>query len=598
MRVKRLQDGSLLVEPLEPLQPYNTSIPRELGTWAARQPDKTYLAERPAPAMAWRRYSYADTWRAVSALAQWLLDRGISRDRSVLILSGNSFLHAIVKYAAMSARVPVCPVSANYSLMGGDYVRLRHVISLIRPAVIFAEQADRFGPALDSVDTADALLITDDPGALSKPAVAMADVLTTLPGPALAESVDAIDPDEASVYMLTSGSTSLPKAVVQTQRMITANLAQGRQVFGETAGWRETMLDWLPWSHASGTVTQMGVLTSGGTLYIDDGRPVPGLFEQSIRNLKEIPIQFFINVPVGYAMLADELESDKHLRRQFFSRMRLMLYGGAALPRPLYERLQQLAVDTIGKRILFSSGFGATETTSGCMSIYFETEEPGIGLPMPGLSLKMVPLRDRYELRVKGPMICRGYLNMVDGNTGLFDEDGYFRLGDCARLLDPSDIQKGLAFAGRLAEEFKLSTGTWVSAGHLRSEVLQACHPLLTDALVCGEGRDYVAVLAWPNLGACCKLAGVDPTMSPQQVLAHAAVRDWVLRGIRSHNAQHAASSTKVCRIAFLLTPPSIDAHEVSDKGTINQLLALRRRPGDIDRLYAPDPGPTVLVAD
>jgi feruloyl-CoA synthase len=598
MRVERRRDGTLIVEPVEPLQSFIPSIPRELELWAARQPDKIYLAERPAPALDWRRYSYADTKRAADAVAQWLLNHRVDRDRSVLILSGNSFLHTALKYGAMSARVPVCPVSVNYSLLGGDYGRLRHVISLIRPAVIFAEQAERFGPALDAVDTADALLLTDDPGRLRRPAIAMADVLATVPGPGVAGSIDAIDPDEASVYMLTSGSTSLPKAVIQTQRMITANLAQGRQVLGETAGWREVMLDWLPWNHVSGTVTQMGVLTSGGTLYIDGGRPMPGLFEQSIANLKEIPIQFFVNVPVGYAMLADALEADAELRHRFFSRMRLMLYGGAALSRPLYERLQQLAVDTVGKRILFSTGFGATETSSGCMSIYFETEQPGIGLPMPGLSLKMVPLGDRYELRVKGLMVCRGYLNMVGGNAGLFDEDGYFRLGDSARLLDPDDIQKGLAFDGRLVEEFKLSTGTWVSAGHLRAQLLQACDPLLADALVCGEGRDYVAMLAWPRLEACRKLAGADPDSSPQQILAHPAVRDRVLQGLRSHNAGHAASSTKVCRMAFLLAPPSIDAHEVSDKGTINQSQALRRRAADVERLYAGHPDPSVLVAD
>lgn len=598
MRIERRADGTLLVEPVEPLQPFVPSVPQELATQAARNPDRTYLAERPTPAADWRHHSYAATKRDADAVAQWLLDRGIGRDRSLLILSGNSILHAVFKYGAMAARVPVCPVSTNYSLMGGDYGRLRHVVSLIRPAVVFAEHAERFGAAIDALELHDAVVVTDDPGRLRTPAVSARDVLATTPGPAVAASIAAMDPDEASVYMLTSGSTSLPKAVIQTQRMIAANLAQARQVLGRTAGWGDVMLDWLPWNHVSGTVTQMGVLTSGGTLHIDGGRPLPGLFEQSIRNLKEIAPQFYTNVPFGYGMLADALEADRELRERFFSRMRLLLYGGADLPRPLYERLQQLAVDTIGQRILFSTGYGATETTSGCMSIYFHTEEPGIGLPMPGLKLKMVPLGDRYELRMKGPMVCRGYLNMPDASARSIDDEGYLCIGDAARFRDPQDIGKGLVFAGRLAEEFKLATGTWVAAGRLRSLLLQACDPLVADVLICGAGRDYLAALAWPKLEACCRVAGIDRPSSHAEVLSHPAVREAMLRGLRSHNGRHPASSTSIRRLAFLLEPPSVDAHEVSDKGTVNQALALQRRAADVERLYADPPGPGVFVVD
>jgi feruloyl-CoA synthase len=598
MRVERRGDGTLVIEPVEPLHSFVPSIPQELVNQAVRNPDKTYLAERPTPVSDWRHHSYAATRRDADAVAQWLIDRGIDRDRSVLILSGNSILHTVVKYGAMTARIPVCPVSTNYSLMGGDYGRLRHVISLVRPAVIFAEQAAKFGGAIDTLQLGDALVVTDDPDRLRTPAVSVAQVLATTPGPAVAASIAGLDPDEASVYMLTSGSTSLPKAVIQTQRMITANLAQARQVLSETAGWGDLMLDWLPWSHVSGTVTQMGVLTSGGTLYIDGGRPMPGLFEQSIRNLKEISVQLYTNVPFGYAMLAEALETDRELCEKFFSRMRLLLYGGAGLPRPLYERLQQLAVDTIGHRILFTTGYGATETTSGCMSIYFHTEEVGIGLPMPGLSLKMVPFGDRYELRMKGPMVCRGYLNMPDTDAGIADEEGYFRIGDAARFQDPKDIQKGLVFAGRLAEEFKLATGTWVSAGLLRTQLIQACDPLVAEALICGEGHDHVAALAWPRLDACCRLAGIDSSLASPEALSHPAVREAMLQGLRSHNERHPASSTRIRRLAFLLEPPSVDAHEVSDKGTINQALALRRRAADVERLFTDPPDPAVLMVD
>ena len=449
-----------------------------LADWAARTPQNDYLAQRAGRGGPWIRHTYAATKRDADAVAQWLLDRAIEPGRSVLILSGNSIAHAVIKYGAMAARVPSCPVSVNYSLMPGDFGRLRHVVNLVKPAVVFAEQAATFRRALETVDFGDAVIVTDDPSVLSRPAVAYADVLATRVTPSVQRSIDAIDPDEPTTYMLTSGSTSMPKAVVQTQRMIASNIAQGRQVLGQTAGWNDVMLDWLPWNHVSGAFTKMGTMTSGGTLYIDGGRPMPGLFDESLRNLKEIAPKFYVNVPFGYAMLADALDQDAELRQRFFGSVRLALYGGAGLPQSLYDRFQQLSIDTIGERIFFTTGYGATETASGCMAIYFPTEEVGIGLPMPGITLKLVPTGPRYEVRLRGPMITPGYLSNPEANRGIFDDEGFYRTGDTAQLHDAADIQKGLKFAGRLAEDFKLATGTWVAAGRLRAEFLEACAPL------------------------------------------------------------------------------------------------------------------------
>jgi feruloyl-CoA synthase len=574
MHVERRSDGCILVTPELPLANYLSNLPKVLAQRAARHPQKTYLAERRGGKNSpWTHASYEQINTRSQAFAAWLLARHIDKSRSVLILSGNSIAHAVIKYGAMAARVPACPVSVNYALMGGDYGRLKHVIQLVKPAVVFAEQTALYKKALESVDFGDAAVITDNPGEIARlvgsgEVHATTEVLATAITAAVAESIESIEPDEPTLYMLTSGSTSLPKAVIQTQRMLASNLAQGQQVLGATAGWDDVMLDWLPWNHVSGAYTKMGTLTSGGTLYIDGGRPMPGAFDESLQNLKEIAPKFYVNVPFGYAMLADAIEKDDELRQRFFGNLRLALYGGAGLPQALYDRFQQLAVDTVGERIFFTTGYGATETSSGCMAIYFPTEEVGIGLPMPGLTLKLVPNADRYEVRLKGPMITPGYLGLsAEDNRKIFDDEGFYRTGDATQLHDPNDLGKGLKFAGRLAEEFKLSSGTWVSAGRLRAQLIEALSPLVSDLLICGENRDRLAILAWPK-------AAVDAALE-----ADLAAR------LRSFNSGRGASE-RITSFSILREPPSVDAHEVSDKGTINQRVALLRRAADVDRLY------------
>jgi feruloyl-CoA synthase len=360
--------------------------------------------------------------------------------------------------------------------------------------------------------------------------------------------------------------------------MSAANVAQGRFVLERTAGWGEVMVDWLPWSHVSGACNQLATLCSGGSFYVDGGRPMPGLFEETLRNIREIPPIFHINVPFGYAMLVDALERDAELRQSFFANLRIALYGGAGLPQALYERFQQLAIDTIGARIFFTTGYGATETTSGCMSIYFPTEEVGIGLPMPGMTLKLVPNGSRYEVRIRGQIVTPGYLSNPDANRGIFDEEGFYCTGDTAQFNDPGDIRKGLKFAGRLAEDFKLGTGTWVAAGRLRAELLEALAPLIADVVICGENLSCVAVLAWPKSVPTGELRG------------ELAAR------LQAFNRGRGASE-RVERMLLLQEPPSADHHEVSDKGTVNQRIALARRAPDVERVYATPPDPEVILA-
>lgn len=584
MREVRRADGTIIATPELPLVDHLCNIPLELAARAATHPEKTYLAERRGgPAAPWHHCSYGEMNARSRAIAAWILEQRIQSDRSLLILSGNSILHAAVKYGAMSARLPACPISVNYSLMGGDYGRLKHVIALVRPAIVFAEHGSAFKAALENVNFGDAVLITDDPGVLGRTSfrqcVSTADVVATAAGEGVDASIRAITPDEPTLYMLTSGSTSLPKAVIQTQRMLASNLAQGRQVLGATAGWGDRMLDWLPWSHVSGAYTKMGTLTSGGSLFIDGGRPMPGRFDETLANLKELTPKFFVNVPSGYAMLADALERDAELRTKFFANLRLALYGGAGLPQPLYDRFQRLAVETVGKRIFLTTGYGATETASGCMAIYFPTEEVGIGLPMPGLTLKLVPNADRYEVRLKGPMITPGYLHAEGEAERMFDEEGYYRTGDAAVFNDPQDLGRGLKFAGRLSEEFKLGNGTWVTAGRLRDLLLGALSPLIRDLLVCGENREWLSILVWPS-------------QAPNDDFRRA-----IAERLTTFNEGRGASE-RIRRVGFLTEPPSVDAHEVSDKGSINQRVALQRRATDVARLYIEPCVAEVLTID
>lgn len=577
LKIERRADGVIVMTPRTALEIDTPSVPAGLARQALRVPNKTHLAERSGPDRAWRRQSFAEAKAESDAVAQWLLDREIPAGRPVMILSGNSIAHGTIRCGAMAAGAPVSPVSANYALMGaaGGFERLRHVVELVRPAVIFAESAAYAAAVAGCAPGVP--VISREPGAFGRGAVAYDEVLTTPVTDDVARSIANLDSDAPAAYMLTSGSTGRPKAVIQTQGMIVANLHQGWQTLGRAAGWDDVLLEWMPWSHVSGAFTSMAATIFGGSLHIDEGKPLPGLFDETIRNLREIPLRYFTNVPAGYAMLTQALEGDKELRQVFFRDLRLMLYGGAGLPQPVYDRLQALAVETCGHRIFLTTGYGATETTSGCMSIYFPTDQVGIGLPMPGLSVKMVPLDDRYELRMKGPMVTPGYLDAPEVNTTIRDEEGFYRIGDTARFHDPQDPAKGLAFAGRLAEEFKLDTGTWVSGGALRLQLVGALSPLVSDLLVCGEGRDAVGVLAWPA-------PGVDA-----DDLAAVAAK------LQVHNRENPGSSTRVRRFAFLREPPNAEAHELSDKGGVNQALAKRRRAEAVEHLYSATPDQAVL---
>lgn len=601
MKTVKRADNSIILSAAEPLREFDPNILHSFFANVLKQPDKTLYAQRrrqpDGQTGDWEHLSFAGAKAQVESIGQWLLEQGFGNRDTLLIISGNSIAHAMLRLGAMAAGVKSCPISANYALMGGAYERLRYVTDLIKPKIIFAEEGAFFDNALKAVDLTDTMVVSRRPDLLSIDAVSYESILATPAGDAIRARIENADPDAPTSYMLTSGSTGLPKAVIQTQRMLATNMHQVFQILGQVSGWDDVMLDWLPWSHVSGAFNMLAAAVFGGTFYIDEGKPAPGLFDETIRNLREISVPYFANVPAGYAILIDALETDGILRKQFFRKLRMLLYGGAGLSQANLDRLQKLAVMETGRPVFITSGYGTTETSSACMAIFFETDKVGIGLPMPGVEVKLVPLDDRYEVRLRGDNITPGYLNNPQASAGAFDNEGYYKTGDAAKFHDENDIGQGLYFAGRLAEEFKLGSGTWVHAGHVRASLIEALSPLVSDLLLCGLNRDYLAVLGVPNLAGIKKIAG-SSLSDTSDLLQNPKILAFLQQAFKSYNAANPANSRRIGRFAFIQTVPSAARHELSDKGTLNQLIAADNRVAEIDALYASAPAPHVLVLE
>jgi feruloyl-CoA synthase len=596
--VERRDDGVIVVQSRIPLQPYERHLPASLARWAIERPDRTWLAQRSGPDRAWRRLSWAEAKQTVDALTQALLNLQLPPGSVVAILSGNSIEHALLTQAAMQARLPVAPISPAYSLLSQDHAKLKYLFGLVKPAVLLVQDGVAFDKALKALNLDGVTVVHVARPADGQHSIAFADLAATPVKADVAASIAAITPDTVGKLLFTSGSTGMPKAVINTQRMMCANVAMGSQVRRYPDGHDAIYLDWMPWNHTmGGNALFNALLTDGGTLYIDDGRPTPGLFDETLRNLREVSPSYYANVPAGYAALAAAMEQDDALCRSFFKNLTLMAYGGARLPDDLYERMQALAVRATGERIVFYTGWGSTETAPTSTGTYWDTERVGlIGLPFPGVELKMVPAGDKYELRLRGINVTPGYFEQPELTRQAFDAEGFYCIGDVGAFVDPADPTQGLVFAGRLAEEFKLTTGTFVQVGELRTSAIAAATPVLLDALVSGQDRPFVGLLAWPNLHACRQLIG-EPDASYERVVAHPAVRACVKSGLEAHNlSTGGASSLRIARALLLTEPPSIDGNELTDKGYINQRAGLDRRAALVDRLYAAVPGDDVIV--
>jgi len=597
--VDRGDNGVVLVRSNTPVEMPERNLCLYLRRTASAFPDRQFLAKRD-DAGEWRRLSYGEVLRWADAITQWLIAHEFGPDRPLLILSGNGFEHAAMTFGAMGAKTIAVPVSPAYALMSSDFAKLRHIFDLVRPGAIFVDDGAPFANALAALDLSETIVIAAENLPDYPHAVAFETLLATAPDPALADRIAGIRPETVAKIMFTSGSTGMPKGVINTHGMLCAALEMVRAI-AEPVDPDDpaVLLDWLPWHHTfGGNAILNSVVRSGSMLYIDDGRPVAGRFDATIDNLREISPTRFSSVPAALAMLADALEQDDVLRQTFFRNLRALLYGGASMPQSTYERFQKLAIKTIGVRIPFGSGYGMTETSSVNMSVSWATERMGlIGLPLPGAILKLVPIGGKYEVRIKGDHVMPGYFREPEKTAAVIDEDGFFCTGDAARWANNTDPLQGLAFAGRVAEEFKLTSGTWVQTGTVRVSSLGAMSPLVQDAVVTGENRDFLGLLLWPVAAVCRALCPDLPADAPlQTVLAEAAVRDAVRDRLRRYNDGHGGGSMRIRRALLMAKPPSIDANEVTDKQYVNQRAVLANRADLVERLYAETPPTDVIV--
>jgi feruloyl-CoA synthase len=579
---RRTLGTSVYLSSRTPLAPHPERLGDLLRRAAERAPDRAFLLEPRGVSL--RSISYGQALRAAEGIAGTLIREGWA-ERPVLVLSDNSIDHALLMLGAFLAGVPVAPISPAYCLRSRDFERLRFVANKLRPGLVYAESRAPFHAAIDAL-ALDAPVVS---GGETKEGLWLRDFFDEPPGDRARER--AIGPQSVAKILFTSGSTGRPKGVLNTHGMLTSNQQALAQAWPFLREHPPSLVDWLPWSHTFGGNHDFNlVLFHAGTLLIDDGKPTPELVGRTVANLRRLPPSLYFNVPAGFAALVPLLESDQALRDLFFSRLELVFYAGAALPNDLWRRIVALSERARGERVFMTTAWGSTETSPLATSAHFALEAAGnIGVPVAGVTLKLVPNGTKLEVRVKGPNVMPGYLDDPELSAAAFDEEGFYCIGDAVKEIDVRDPSRGLAFDGRVAEDFKLTTGTWVNVGKLRTGLLAACSPALSDLVIAGQDEDFIAVMAWPSAPGCKALGADDPVHDRR-------VRDHVRAAIERWNAEHPGRSTAIGRVLLLAEAASIDAGEITDKGYVNQRATLERRANEVERLYATVPDAEVLL--
>jgi feruloyl-CoA synthase len=587
--VVRRNDGTIYLRPKTALGEYPQRLTDRLHFWARTEPNRIFMAERDKGG-GWRRITYAQLLDASRRIASSLLARNLSAERPIVILSGNSIDHALLAFGALYAGIPFCPVSPAYSLVSKDFGKLGFVIKLLTPGLVFADDAAKFADALSANVADDIEIVASDGGLPGRDVTMLGELLATPEHPGLDAAHDAIGPDTIAKFLLTSGSTGNPKAVVNTQRMTCANQVMLRETLAFLKDEPPVIVDWLPWNHTFGGNHNIGLtLYNGGSMYLDAGKPMPGGIEQTVRNLREISPTVYFNVPKGYESLLPYLRDDKVLRANFFARLQAMFFSGAALSPFVWNGLDQLASQETGFRVPMLTGLGATETAPFFMSVRPATSRSGhVGLPVSGNDAKLVPNNGKLEVRARGPNVTPGYWRQPQLTAAAFDEEGFYKFGDAIKPVDPSDFSAGFDFDGRIAEDFKLASGTWVSVGPLRARFVAACAPLARDVVIAGINRDEVSALVILDLDGC-RL--INPALPPDDLAATASdslIRAAFRERLAKLLAASTGSSTRIARAMLLDTPLSIDRGEVTDKGSVNQRAVLDHRSRLVEELYSP----------
>ncbi|MFM2319778.1 MAG: hypothetical protein RLZZ215_2399 [Pseudomonadota bacterium] len=583
--------------------PFDENYARCVGDWlehwAKLTPDQLFLAQRDASGE-WQKLSYSQVRERVIALATWLLKQNLSAERPVVILSDNSLEHAILMLAAMHIGVPSCAISQGYSLLSQDHAKLKENIKIMNPGVIYADPLDHFVPALNHIAELHegVVLAGGNSAVLPEAAIRFADALAETDEAAVMTAFEQVTPDTIAKFLFTSGSTGVPKAVINTQRMLCSNQQAKAQAWPFLTTEKPILVDWLPWSHTFGSNHNFNmVLSHGGSLYLDEGKPVLGLLTKTVKNLREISPTVYFSVPRAYDMLIPLLREDLALRENFFRKLRYIFYAGAALPQHLWTAMQELAATIPNCQTMLVSSWGSTETAPMATDCHFQAERSGvIGIPVPGTILKLVPNAGKLEVRVKGPNVFPGYWKNPEATAKAFDADGFYRIGDAMKFVDPSRPELGLLFDGRVSEDFKLLTGTWVHVGAIRVAGIDALKPVAQDIVVTGHDRNTVGFLVFPNLPECRRLCPDLPAdAAVEEVLAHPAVRTCVAQGLRTMRANGSGSSMFASNALLMAEPPSAEAGEITDKGYLNQRLVLNRRAHLVNALYAEQPDQTVI---